>query len=456
MVVVDEDTADDTQNRDAYRGIPAEDSNEDADQDVEDEDDNEDADEEEDIQPQKYEQVFYPDDVSKDALIRRLTTTKVPITSLVCEFNDEANLDDTKDLQCTLLGHREHIKAFSCQNRHNDNKAMAKRCFDFFLEFLTKDPETPYMRDVQGEYLGFRSITLEEARKLTTTIELFDTKQSKNSSLTLGGDIFFSERGTFECIFNTILDSGNLEEFTVWTVQSIVDLEHGCIGRSNLATNTTLKWLWFQNYAGDEDFDDDFIKVTVVDDAVCELASALRQNTGLQSIELDGRMLTNVGRQALLDSLRDNCTLTALTTQSAISGNRSAACVGVCTCSPSCDSVSYEIQSEIDDHMKLNKCWTRIQNFPYMDMKTKKGVPKQMPKRIQTISVQIYPDVIEVLAKKPLLLYKFLRNDIDHTLLFGDVGKPPRRRRSARVRKKRRLIGPSSWHSILKSNILRK
>mgnify|MGYP006150154949 CR=1 FL=1 len=148
MVVVDEDTADDTQNRDAYHGIPAEDSNEDADQDVEDEDDNEDADEEEDIQPQKYEQVFYPDDVSKDALIRRLTTTKVPITSLVCEFNDEANLDDTKDLQCTLLGHREHIKAFSCQNRHNDNKAMAKRCFDFFLEFLTKDPETPYMRDV--------------------------------------------------------------------------------------------------------------------------------------------------------------------------------------------------------------------------------------------------------------------------------------------------------------------
>ena len=113
----------------------------------------------------------------------------------------------------------------------------------------------------------------------------------------------------------------------------------------------------------------------------------------------------------------------------------------------------YRLQSEIDHHMKLNKFWTRIQKFPFMDTKTK-GVTKTMRKRINTISVQIYPDVIEVLAKKPLLLYTFLRNDIDHTLLFGDVGKPPRRRRSARVRKKRRLIGPSSWHSILKSNIL--
>ena len=111
----------------------------------------------------------------------------------------------------------------------------------------------------------------------------------------------------------------------------------------------------------------------------------------------------------------------------------------------------YRLQSEIDHHMKLNKFWTRKQKFPFMDTKTK-GVTKTMRKRINTISVQIYPDVIEVLAMKPLLLYQFLLNDIDHTQLFGDDGgKPPRRRRSAQVRKKRRLVEPPlTWHSLLK------
>jgi len=184
--------------------------------------------------------------------------------------------------------------------------------------------------------------------------------------------------------------------------------------------------LSIHNFGDEEDFEDDFGTLIEWVIAVCELANALRRNTGLQSIDLDSRMLSNHGRRALLDSLRDNCTLTELSTNST-SGDVNQN-----------DVVSDRLQNEINNHMKLNKFWTRIQNFPYMDTKTT-GVPKKMTKRIQTISVQIYPDVIEVLAKKPLLLYKFLRNDIDHAPLFGDVGKPPRRRRSARVRKKRRL-----------------
>ena len=224
-----------------------------------------------------------------------------------------------------------------------------------------------------------------------------------------------------------------------------MDLEHGCIGRSNLATNTTLKRLSFQNLADESDFDDDdFEKVTIVDDAVCELASALRQNTGLQNIDLDCRMLTNVGRRALLESLRDNCTLTDLTTVGK-EDDLDHVIIHM-------DGVSYDLQSGMDDHVKLNRFWTRIQNFPYMDTKTK-GVAKKMPKKVNTISVPIYPDVLEVLAKKPLLLYQFLRNDVDHAQVFGDGGTPPRRRRSVRVRKKRRLVGPlpPTWHSILKN-----
>ena len=456
-MAVDEENDDDTQTNNEYHDVPADDNdkNEDEDQDIEDEEDTED-DEDEDDNDDEIEEVLYPDVVSKDALIKNLTDYFF-IDHLICEFSEDENWDDTKNLRRTLLCYREQIRRFSFHNNYDDNKDMRRKCFNFFLEYLTKYSETPDMIHGSIEYnIPYSSsMTLEEAQRLASAIKLFDSEQSKHVALVLSGDSGFTERGTFACIFNSIVDNGTLEDFTVWTIRSIVDLEHGCIGRSNLATNTTLKQLSFQHFGNEEDFDNVGM-VTVVDGAMRELACALQQNTGLQSIDLDARMLTNHGRRALLDSLRDNCTLTALATQSAISGNRSAACVGVCTCSPSCDSVSYEIQSEIDDHMKLNKCWTRIQNFPYMDMKTKKGVPKQMPKRIQTISVQIYPDVIEVLAKKPLLLYKFLRNDIDHTLLFGDVGKPPRRRRSARVRKKRRLIGPSSWHSILKSNILRK
>ena len=145
--------------------------------------------------------------------------------------------------------------------------------------------------------------------------------------------------------------------------------------------------------------------------------------------------MTNVERHALLHSLRDNCSLTELTTSSTNLGELNfndmvdlLGCGGI--------RYMYRLQSEIDHHMKLNKFWTRIQKFPFMDTKTK-GVTKTMRKRINTISVQIYPDVIKVLATKPLLLYQFLLNDIDHAQLFGDDGgKPPQRRRSARVRKK--------------------
>ena len=419
-MVVDND--DDTQNNDEYHNVPVEDNDENEDDEI--------------------DEVLYPDDVSKDALMKNLTDDCF-IYRLICEFNEDANWEDTKNLRHTLLCHRNQIRNFIFHNNYNDNKDTRKKCFKFFLEYLTKYSETPDMIQGSIEYNipNGSSMTLEEAQRVASTIQLFDSERSKHVALVFSCDSIFTERGTFACIFNSIVDSGTLEDFTVWTVWPIVDLEHGCIGRSNLATNTTLKRLSFENFGDEEDFADEFGMVPVVDGAVCELACALRQNTGLQSIIMDWRMLTNHGRRALLHSLRDNCTLTFLTTTSG-EGNQH-------------DFVSYRLQSEIDNHMILNKFWTRIQKFPYMDTKTK-GVPKKMTKRIHTISVQIYPDLIEVLGKKPLLLYKFLRNDIDHAPLFGDVGKPPRRRRSARVRKKRRLIGPSSWHSILKSNILRK
>ena len=153
-MVVDEDHDDATQqNRDEYHDVEAEDNDndedEDEDQDVEEEEDNvndeeednneDDDDEEEDIF-KIMEAVSYPDDVSKDDLIKNLTDDCL-INYLICDFNDDVNWDDTKDLQCTLLGHRDKIEDFSFGSRYYENQDRGKQCFNFFLEFLTKDPE---------------------------------------------------------------------------------------------------------------------------------------------------------------------------------------------------------------------------------------------------------------------------------------------------------------------------
>ena len=67
----------------------------------------------------------------------------------------------------------------------------------------------------------------------------------------------------------------------------------------------------------------------------------------------------------------------------------------------------------------------------------------------RSISMEILPDILEILAKKPLLLYTFLREE-DHTQLFGSTlyDRPlhSTRRRSERLfknrRKKRRIAAP--------------
>ena len=152
-MVVDEDHDDATQqNRDEYHDVVEKahynDEDEDEDQNVEEEEDNandeeddnnEDDDEEEDIF-KIMEAVSYPDDVSKDDLIKNLTDDCL-INYLICDFNDDVNWDDTKDLQCTLLGHRDKIEDFSFGSRYYENQDRGKQCFNFFLEFLTKDPE---------------------------------------------------------------------------------------------------------------------------------------------------------------------------------------------------------------------------------------------------------------------------------------------------------------------------
>jgi hypothetical protein len=60
--------------------------------------------------------------------------------------------------------------------------------------------------------------------------------------LDLSGDLFSNKEGTYECILNAVLDVPAIYEFLV-TSNSSRDLNHGCIEKSTLATNTTLKKL---------------------------------------------------------------------------------------------------------------------------------------------------------------------------------------------------------------------
>ena len=137
-------------------------------------------------------------------------------------------------------------------------------------------------------------------------------------------------------------------------------------------------------------------------------------------------MMTNVGRRFLLESLRYNTTLLTVDTRALPHGQ---------------DELENEtttreervegeaLQSQIDHHMELNRIWDRIHKNRYGDDGS------------DFLSIDIYPVVLGVLAKKPLLLFLFLRKE--HPQIFGSFYKQRpilrRRRWSERRLKKRRI-----------------
>jgi len=242
-------------------------------------------------------------------------------------------------------------------------------------------------------------------------------------------------------------------------------LKHGCIGSSNLANNTTLKTL-------DLLFGDDDV-FFVVDDAMVQLAGALRRNVGLTDIIIQKNWMTNIGRTALLECLRDNTTVLTLDTLFSDADH-------------TIPDDEKRLQSRINYQTKLNRFWKRLQQYPYRrsneECKSDEGDgdddddddddnnddddndddddddddddadddnslnsdAKQRRKK-KPLSFQIYPDVLEVLAHKPLLLFKFLRDDVNHAELLNSrlIASPGRKQlppqQHDRVSKKRRL-----------------
>ena len=133
--------------------------------------------------------------------------------------------------------------------------------------------------------------------------------------------------------------------------------------------------------------------------------------------------MNNVGRRSLLDSLPDNKNLLILDTIHKEEAE-SPTVFGI----ENEDAIKEQtvLQSQINCSVKVNRIW--------------KYCTKNKWKQLNQLPVKTYPQLLESLGKKPLLLYLFLQKK--NPLLFDDMSErctQPRRRRSMRVLKKRRI-----------------
>jgi len=386
------------------------------------------------------------------------------IDILTCDFNDE-NFSTTQRLREAIMSRRDtnvcEIEIFSsCVNKENREQIL-----DFFLRYLDDNdlhPNPTYCFD----YQTICPWTLAQAQKSASVIA---SLRSDITGLSLKGDLF-DEEGTFECIFGAVLDGGVIKRFSAMAAKTITDLKRGCIGRSNLANNTTLEVLdldLFDPSAGHK-----------IDETMEHLANALKSNRRLDTISIAGAMMTNVGRRLLMESLRDNATIVQLRTRDfdVINPNDEEGIQDIQMESRVEREDGQLLQSQIDRHTKLNRFWKRyasrkcngraqlnqfwnsyaignhndcgsdgdhkeecVEEYDSEEEERLNSIPER------TLSLDIYPDVLEVLAKKPLLLFMFLREE--HPQLFRSFDRrpvPQQRRRSERILKKRRITAPGS------------
>jgi hypothetical protein len=297
-----------------------------------------------------------------------------------------------------------------CLNQETHNRGI-----DFYLRCL----EGPQNKTTGYNYASHCPLTLANASRFSAAIASNDSIELLSFEDFTGDNMLFSKEGTFEFIFNAVLDGGVNKLLFAFGPSSNNILERVCTGRSKLATNTTLRGLNFE--VSKHDADPQPLHATD-DEGMKKLASVLKVNRGLKTITIPRAMMTNVGRKYILDSLRDNTTLSTLdTTKSLFVGEDPPENVEE-------RKERVFLQSQIDHHMMLNRIWKRCnKNNENNNNRT-------------TISIDIYPDLLEKLAKKPLLLFLFLQKD--HPQIFTssyERSQKRRRRRSMRVMKKRRI-----------------
>lgn len=329
---------------------------------------------------------------------------QTPISSLTYKFEDEV-FDESRDLQKAILA-KKHTGTVECLKIRNQclDLETNNKCFDFYLKCL----EGPSNATKIFFYSSFFPLMISDAKKFASAI-------SSNGNITalslMGGTQgFFREEGTFECVFDAILNQGAVRGLQL-TLLSFNEIVTRASTHSNLDTNTTLKELELNIIQPDAS--------KVDDEGMLELSKVLRRNQGLETIDICMQMMTNIGRRSLLESLRDNVTLRILkTTRRPFLINPQE------QEDPEVRKERIMLQSKINKHMECNKLYQRC-----MTTET-------------NIQPNSYPMLLSKLGEKPLALYLFLkrhnpkvansRRDQNNQYLDHN------RRRSARLRKKRK------------------
>lgn len=326
-----------------------------------------------------------------------------PISSLTCKFEDEI-FDQSRDLQEEILANKPtgKVECLKIRNFCMDLETH-NECFDFYLKCLEGRSNATKI----FFYCSYFPLTLSDAKRFAGAI-------SSNGNITtlslMGGSLgFFREEGTFERVFDAVLEQGAVKGLQL-TLLSFNEIVKRASTQSDLATNTTLKELELNIIQPDAS--------KVDDEGMAELSKVLRRNKGLETIDVCRQMMTNTGRRSLLESLRDNVTLKILkTTRMPMLINPQE------KEDPQERTERLVLQSKIDQHMEWNKLYQRCKN----------------PER--SIPPTAYPRLLSELGNKPLALYLFLQQHNPKLLdcmKGNDYHQGPSRRRSLRLLNKRK------------------
>mmetsp|Transcript_28031 Transcript_28031/g.58756 ORF Transcript_28031/g.58756 Transcript_28031/m.58756 type:complete len:388 (-) Transcript_28031:169-1332(-) len=366
---------------------------------------------------------------------------KESISSLTFKFEDDV-FGISHELQKVILASKTSgkVECLKIRNFCVDQKTH-NQCFDFYLRCL----EGPQNRTKIFFYCGFYSLTLEESRKFADAI-------SSNGDITalslMGGKKgLFREEGTFECFFDAVLKKGAVKglQLTLLSFNDIV--KRG--SKSKLATNTTLKELELNIIQPDIS--------QRADEGMKELSKVLRVNRGLERIDIGRGMMTNEGRRHLLQSLRDNVTLLKLDTRKLPLlidpfhiEDKDEQDEGVL------------LQSRINQHMKWNRIYQRVcqngnHNGNHNANSNANSNDNSNDNSNKNVSLDIYPTLLETLGNKPYALFLFLRENNPRLLdSCSDRTKRPRRRRSMRILKKRRIARDAAVETAVADTVHRR
>ena len=362
----------------------------------------------------------FPRDHTMEEVIFALRN-EAHISCLNCSFSND-DFNTSEGLREAILNNKTSGTVFRLQiGNFCSDRDTHKRCFDFYLRCL-EGPENK-TRKFCYSIIGF-PLTLADAKRCAVAI----ASNANIDLLSLKNDLdfrdsAFNEEGTLECIFDAVLDGG-IQVFKLSTASYKHIIKRLCneTSASKLATNTTLKMLlctFIQFHAPTYRATDES------NEGIKQLANILKVNKGLKGIFIPFPLITNIGRKHLLGSLSDNTTLVMLNTR------ESSTFVFEEENQVEEDETerdeSISLQSQIDRHMMLNNIWEKYENIE----NSKNGT---------SISLDIYPDLLEKLAGKPLLLFLFMQRN--HPRIFTsfstDQSRKRRCRRSMRIMKKKR------------------